>query len=614
MENSMEALLLRGQLSSVNGVTQGLLNAHEAERLIDQLQPISIEEVGSSRWHTQHDAIEKLNLQAHCNAQSHSDEFVVEGLVSFDKMSVLVKELLVIEAWKEFLFPHLAMHLATNVDRMLTYLLLYHETAVANLLEVTLFHSHALQAVGEDCLLELADWAYRKLTYLNTDGAKHAQPLERSAQQMMAQTPAEELAGMKSETDFGIAMCSLTILRYITDALTTGPMGLLSRVVSTNDTLMGLLPLIDRPPWVRQRRGKGGGTEKWIGNGWSLIPPGDRFKLTPADVQVWLCLANLILEPSCRAKYGQLDSYRREALLGVRRHLNELMFDQLPLLVDLQRTLDEISLHVGGVGAEAAKGAALILEQVPMVRTALLKGRDWSAMARLAATTHFGPASKALGRERMEAMARAFDFMCEMEHPESLGTAAAGSGAGSGGAEAPAQEAGEEGSLQRFEARARAAPLRLQTSRKAQATGGFEPWADLQLQLDPSKPAEQVELSAGGSTVTGLRFRLLPLPVDDSRPFPSNGKVSVRHGSSLLAEALLSLPEVPVRSVNDGPAALWVTVGLLATEGMALQLKMKKADVPKERDRSEGVWYAYHPVGGAVTLLLPQADTLNSLD
>lgn len=35
--------------------------------------------------------------QAHCNAQSHSDEFVVEGLVSFDKMSVLVQELLVIE-------------------------------------------------------------------------------------------------------------------------------------------------------------------------------------------------------------------------------------------------------------------------------------------------------------------------------------------------------------------------------------------------------------------------------------------------------------------------------------------------------------------------------------
>ena len=36
-------------------------------------------------------------LQAHENAQQHSDEFVVEGLVSYDKMSLLVQELLVFE-------------------------------------------------------------------------------------------------------------------------------------------------------------------------------------------------------------------------------------------------------------------------------------------------------------------------------------------------------------------------------------------------------------------------------------------------------------------------------------------------------------------------------------
>jgi hypothetical protein len=36
-------------------------------------------------------------LQAHHNAQTHSDEFVLELLVSFDKLSALVQELLVIE-------------------------------------------------------------------------------------------------------------------------------------------------------------------------------------------------------------------------------------------------------------------------------------------------------------------------------------------------------------------------------------------------------------------------------------------------------------------------------------------------------------------------------------
>jgi len=41
--------------------------------------------------------------------------------------------------------------------------------------------------------------------------------------------------------------------RYLTDGLTTLPMGLLSRIVSTNDTLMALVPLLDQPPWVRRR-------------------------------------------------------------------------------------------------------------------------------------------------------------------------------------------------------------------------------------------------------------------------------------------------------------------------------------------------------------------------
>jgi hypothetical protein len=36
-------------------------------------------------------------LQAHYNAQTHSDEFVLELLLSLDKLSVLVQELLVNE-------------------------------------------------------------------------------------------------------------------------------------------------------------------------------------------------------------------------------------------------------------------------------------------------------------------------------------------------------------------------------------------------------------------------------------------------------------------------------------------------------------------------------------
>lgn len=54
-------------------------------------------------------------------------------------------------------------------------------------------------------------------------------------------------------------------------------------------------------------------------------------------------------------------------------------------------------------------------------------------------------------------------------------------------------------------------------------------------------------------------------------------QVVVRHhGRS--SEALLQLPVIPVRSCDEGPAALWLTVGLLAADGFALQLKLKKAE------------------------------------
>lgn len=56
-----------------------------------------------------------------------------------------------------------------------------------------------------------------------------------------------------------------------------------------------------------------------------------------------------------------------------------------------------------------------------------------------------------------------------------------------------------------------------------------------------------------------------------------------------VAEALLQLPEVPLRSspaADHGgpPVGLWLTVGLLAADGFALQLRLKKADKVRRRE------------------------------
>lgn len=49
---------------------------------------------------------------------------------------------------------------------------------------------------------------------------------------------------------------------------------------------------------------------------------------------MWLCLNNLLVEPRCRAKYGS-DEWRRDRILTLKRFMNELLFDQLPVRTEV---------------------------------------------------------------------------------------------------------------------------------------------------------------------------------------------------------------------------------------------------------------------------------------
>jgi len=40
------------------------------------------------------------------------------------------------QAWKEKVLPHLHRHLANKVDRVVSYMILYHEVHISNLMEV----------------------------------------------------------------------------------------------------------------------------------------------------------------------------------------------------------------------------------------------------------------------------------------------------------------------------------------------------------------------------------------------------------------------------------------------------------------------------------------------
>ncbi len=73
-------------------------------------------------------------------------------------------------------------------------------------------------------------------------------------------------------------------------------------------------------------------------------------------------LNNLLVDPKARAKYD-MDEYRKEAVLRVRRYMNDILLDQLPILKDLQRVLDELTMGVSSQQDES-QTTRLIIEQV----------------------------------------------------------------------------------------------------------------------------------------------------------------------------------------------------------------------------------------------------------
>jgi zinc finger MYND domain-containing protein 10 len=141
----------------------------------------SIYDIGGLKWFEQQGWVEKLNLQSHAHASLHVDDFIQDYLVSFSKIGTILHELLLMEVWKQHVLPLLKEHLVMKLDSITTYLLLFYEANLANLLELVLFNEQALEQLNDEELIELADWCMRRLQYLNTQAHDDARPIELSA-------------------------------------------------------------------------------------------------------------------------------------------------------------------------------------------------------------------------------------------------------------------------------------------------------------------------------------------------------------------------------------------------------------------------------------------------
>jgi len=95
-----------------------------------------------------------------------SDEYVMDSFVTFDKIKPVIYDLLMMEVFKEKLYPLVKKEMC-QINSIRAYMIMYHEASVCNLLEVMLYNRSACES-ADDVLVELIDYCYRKFSGLVT--------------------------------------------------------------------------------------------------------------------------------------------------------------------------------------------------------------------------------------------------------------------------------------------------------------------------------------------------------------------------------------------------------------------------------------------------------------
>lgn len=155
-------------------------------------------------------------MQAILNASAAQEEFIKELLVSHGKISTLAHEMILVEIWKQKVFPILCQLQDFNPKSTFPlYMVIHHEATIINLLETVMFHKDSCEA-ADDSLHDLVDYCHRKLILL----AGRASRDDCLTLDRLSGTDAssmQELQGQNIALEFEISLKALSVLRYITD-------------------------------------------------------------------------------------------------------------------------------------------------------------------------------------------------------------------------------------------------------------------------------------------------------------------------------------------------------------------------------------------------------------
>lgn len=211
----------------------------------------------------------------------------------------------------------------------------------------------------------------------------------------------DEIQDSVYDSTYQTAIASVALSRYLCENINEFGPSLVGRICEVHDFPLLMVSLIEEPPWTRRRMLEKDGNSQMIWeklnehNEWSAVSSNDLLRLTKLEGQPWLALYHLTASKVGRESYG-LDEYRKTQLMRLRRYLNKTLLDQVPVLEEVARYLDELSIMgvpPSGQGVHRpssnASSSGLLLQRVDSLRESiankkqLIQSSFWNGVIQL---------------------------------------------------------------------------------------------------------------------------------------------------------------------------------------------------------------------------------------
>ena len=370
-----------------------LMTQFESEEIISKkINEISFDMIGSAEFIRHHAYLNKLNMQEMKNILTGGEDIIMTQFIDHDKLKVLIKELYTINTFKEKIYPTIKDKII-KLCSIKSYFILYHEAVLVNLIENFLYSITACQA-AEDYLVDVIEYAYKMISkyvaykmknpddtlnygnnnslFGNNNKLNEELSLEEKIKKINEsvkdkENDIKEMDEKYREIEFGIAMSCINILRYISDHLEQLPFPVRHHMMNVKDVPVLFVTLMELRPWRRKIMKYDDKAKKKIeveeiyeNNNWtSLI----EHKFPKLEAQVLITVYNLVMNQDNNKKY-EITEYRQNQLLRLRKYFTEVLYDQIPQMMNLYRSLENMSLMTYG---NTLTVNPFIVEMVPIL-------------------------------------------------------------------------------------------------------------------------------------------------------------------------------------------------------------------------------------------------------